>query len=437
MALDFSVLQGMDPAGAFFRGQEAAQAEQERNMLRQQQAEQMQFQRENMLAQREMQRENMLAQREQRLATASEREAAAQERAARVARQREADEYLTRVSDVFAQNNMPLTPETAQQGLAFALRSGDKNAVEMMSKTVQAMQERASYEQERQRLGLGAPGAAVGREQVQNMLMSSNPQIVTQGKALAGMLEKPRASQLLTPEEEAQKTRVALASRPPVQPREPREPSAPVAVVDEATGRVKYVSREEAIGKTPAAQIEGLTPKERQKREALFPKAKQAVATVETTMGDLVADLENLAAHPGLTGITGVVYGRTPSVTPQAREAQALYDKIVARGGFSELQNMRAASPTGGALGNVSNQEGAQLKQAFAEIGREQATESVRKALLRAAENAKLVRQRAREAFEDTYEYRQGGGPAPAAGALSPAEQAELEQLRKRFGKGG
>jgi len=179
MALDFSVLQGMDPAGAFFRGQEAVRAEQDRNMLRQQQAEQMQFQ-----------RENMLAQREQRLAAASEREAAAQERAARVARQREADEYLTKVSDLFAQNNLPLTPETAQQGLAFALRSGDKNAVEMMSRTVQAMQEKASYEQERSRLGLGAPGATVGREQVQNMLMSSNPQIVAQGKALVSTLPK-------------------------------------------------------------------------------------------------------------------------------------------------------------------------------------------------------------------------------------------------------
>jgi hypothetical protein len=241
-----------------------------------------------------------------------------------------------------------------------------------------------------------------------------------------------------------------LTTREAPAPREPREPPAPIPVVDPATGQVKYVPREQAVGMTPPQFMEGLTPKERQKREALFPKAKQAVATVETTMGDLVADLENLAAHPGLTGITGVVYGRTPSVTPQAREAQALYDKIVARGGFSELQNMRAASPTGGALGNVSNVEGAQLKQAFAEIGREQATESVKKALLRAAENAKLVRQRAREAFEDTYEYRQSGGavtpaPAPAGGGavsvtlpdgrtVSFPNQSAADQFRRAAG---
>ena len=258
MAVDFGILAQAPSIGrSFMAGREAAQAEQERNMLRQQQAEQMQFQRENMLAQREIQRENMLAQREQRLAAASEREAAAQERAARVARQREADEYLARVADVFAQNNMPLTPETAQQGLAFALRSGDKNAVEMMSKTVQAMQEKASYEQERQRLGLGVPGAAVGREQVQNMLMSSNPQVVAQGKALAGTLEKPRASQLLTPEEEAQKTRIALASRPPAQPREPAPRTTKVELADGTIGVMDLTTGEVTPAKVGGQAAKG------------------------------------------------------------------------------------------------------------------------------------------------------------------------------------
>ena len=271
MAVDFGILAQAPSIGrSFMAGREAAQAEQERNMLRQQQAEQMQFQRENMLAQREIQRENMLAQREQRLAAASEREAAAQERAARVARQRDADEYLARVADVFAQNNMPLTPETAQQGLAFALRSGDKNAVEMMSKTVQAMQEKASYEQERQRLGLGAPGAAVGREQVQNMLMSSNPQIVAQGKALAGTLEKP---QTYTPSADMQgyelakqegfkgtffdyKRQLAEAGRPPAQPREPAPRTTKVELADGTIGVMDL-----ATGEVTPAKVGGQAAK--------------------------------------------------------------------------------------------------------------------------------------------------------------------------------
>ena len=72
MAVDFGILAQAPSIGrSFMAGREAAQAEQERNMLRQQQAEQMQFQRENMLAQREIQRENMLAQQEQRRAQAA------------------------------------------------------------------------------------------------------------------------------------------------------------------------------------------------------------------------------------------------------------------------------------------------------------------------------------------------------------------------------
>jgi hypothetical protein len=67
MAVNFGLLQPAQPASAFFQGQQDVQREAEQNMLRQQQAEQMQFQRENMLAQRQAQAEqrqerNLLAQ---------------------------------------------------------------------------------------------------------------------------------------------------------------------------------------------------------------------------------------------------------------------------------------------------------------------------------------------------------------------------------------
>jgi hypothetical protein len=442
MAVNFGILAQTPSIGArYMEGLQTAQADAERNMLRQAQAEQMQFQRENMLAQRG-EREALAA--ERRRATEQQNALAqyvrsgmpqgvagfsqfgeAGLRTAKALREAEAadlDKQL-KTLDYVSRNLAAATPETYGAIRAdissISPQFGQALPVEFNPEQVMALAQRGmslkDQIESKTRQTVVSPGATV--------LQGGKP-IFTAPAAP----EKPRQSKLLTPEEEAQELRLRLGSRPPPQPREPREPPAPIPVVDPTTGQVKYVPREQAVGMTPPQFMESLTPKERQKREALFPKAKQAVATVETTMGDLVADLENLAAHPGLTGITGVVYGRTPSVTPQAREAQALYDKIVARGGFSELQNMRAASPTGGALGNVSNVEGAQLKQAFAEIGREQATESVKKALLRAAENAKLVRQRAREAFEDTYEYRQSGGAAPAP--ASPNIDALLNKYK-------
>jgi hypothetical protein len=92
--------------------------------------------------------------------------------------------------------------------------------------------------------------------------------------------------------------------------------------------------------------------------------------------------------------------------------AQALYDSIVARGGFKELQDMRAASPTGGALGNVSNQEGQYLRDAFAPISRTQATEDLSTALKNAAGAVRDSKNRIREAYDMTYEYRGNAAPA-------------------------
>lgn len=160
-----------------------------------------------------------------------------------------------------------------------------------------------------------------------------------------------------------------------------------------------------------------LAPKELQAREAKYPMATQAVKTVESKADKLIADIETLKNHPGLPSITGTVYGRTPSVTAEGRAAQALYDSIVARGGFQELAAMRAASPTGGALGNVSNQEGQQLKDAFGTLNRTQDAADLRRQLGRVADDVRGAKQRVREAYDMTYDYKAGSAPTtPAAG---------------------
>jgi hypothetical protein len=172
-----------------------------------------------------------------------------------------------------------------------------------------------------------------------------------------------------------------------------------------------------------------LSPKEVQLRESKFPQATQAVNTFEAKTSELEKDLIALKNHPGLSSITGLVAGRAPGVTAQGRAAEALYDKIMARGGFKELQDMRAASPTGGALGNISNQEGTQLRAAFAAIDRKQDAKDVQAAIDIALGDLQASKGRIREAYDMTYEYKgmpaSGGGgaptppPAPSAGANS------------------
>lgn len=208
----------------------------------------------------------------------------------------------------------------------------------------------------------------------------------------------------------------AVAARPPGTA---AAPSAPVAVVDPVTGKQVYVSREQAIsGKmSPAAAMESLPPKEVQKREAALPQSTSAVKGFEAKSDSFVNDLIKLRDHPGLEGITGAVYGRTGSVTKESSAAQALYDKVVAKGGFQALQDLRDASKTGGALGNVSNTEGNQLKASFAAIDRKQSAEDVKAAIDQAIADVQGAKTRMREAYDSTYSYKSGGAPsvAPAA----------------------
>jgi hypothetical protein len=160
-----------------------------------------------------------------------------------------------------------------------------------------------------------------------------------------------------------------------------------------------------------------LPPKEKQKREAIYPKATSAIKAFENTSDDLIKDLAELRNHPGLSSITGIAAGRLPGVTKEGRAAQALYDKIVARGGFQALTDLKAA---GGTLGAVSNQEGTQLKDSYAAINRTQDAADVRKALDQALANTQRSKDRVREEYDTTYEYRNTVPRSSAASSAAP-----------------
>ncbi len=442
-ALDFSQLTSQPSFG-------------ERYAQGQQQALQNQLAKQQM----QMQSENALGLREERAALADQRRAATEGAAQRKA-------FLTGLGAKMSEGGHKLDRPTLSSMLQFGLMNKEGSVVELATKGLRALDEEDVYSTESARLGTGATDQTFTPVQIQNMLVSPSVRIREQGKALAQMTPKDA---LLPPDVEAQRIRMELAKRPePVDrllppdveaqrlrmaaagraPAQPRAESAPVPVVDPATGKPILVSRERAIaeGMTPASAQEGLAPKEIQQREAKYPQATSALKTFESKTDSLVTDLEKLANHPGLSGISGLIYGRTPAVTKEARAAQALYDSIVARGGFAELQSMRAASPTGGALGNVSNQEGQYLRDAFAPINRTQDTGDLKRALSNAANVARDSKQRVRDAYDMTYDYKTGGAPPsqakPAATAIPPDAIAALKsgagtdaQFDEMFGAG-
>jgi hypothetical protein len=101
-------------------------------------------------------------------------------------------------------------------------------------------------------------------------------------------------------------------------------------------------------------------------------------------------------------------------MSDKSRRALTLFNTITAKGGFSELQDMRNASPTGGALGNVSNQEGKQLIDSFGALSRTQNANDLRKSLETARSDLRNLKDRMGEAYDLTYEYRK-----PATGGFT------------------
>ena len=137
-----------------------------------------------------------------------------------------------------------------------------------------------------------------------------------------------------------------------------------------------------------------------------YTQLTSAIKGFESKADSFIKDIEKLRDDPGLAEITGIAAGRLPGITANGRRAQALYDKIIAKGGFQALQDMRDMSKTGGALGNVSNQENTQLKASFAAIDRRQDAKDVKAALDQVIGDIQGSRTRLKEAYDMTYSYK-------------------------------
>ena len=154
-----------------------------------------------------------------------------------------------------------------------------------------------------------------------------------------------------------------------------------------------------------------ISPKQIQERQALLPKATAALAKVEEDYAVTERLIDQVLG--GATGrITGI-FGMFPDVPGQpASDTQQALDTLKVRLGFESLQDMRAASPTGGALGQVSEREGKWLQQAKANLERSQSDERLRSNLTDLKQRLKESRSRITSEWDKTY-GRESGLPMP------------------------
>ena len=159
------------------------------------------------------------------------------------------------------------------------------------------------------------------------------------------------------------KERVARAGRAPAQPR-PEQP--PVAVVDPATNKTVYVSREEALRQrmTPANTVEKPMT---QAQRFNYTKAKASDKDVVTGALAVTGELEkltdelvgnpdkNIQPAPGLNSITGYSALTNPLSLPRGDARKALQKLETFKGKIMALGRQLASQE--GKLGNMAVQE--------------------------------------------------------------------------------
>jgi hypothetical protein len=238
----------------------------------------------------------------------------------------------------------------------------------------------------------------------------------------------------------------------------------PVAVMG-PDGRPIFVSAADAINMTPftpaavkamggggAAQAPApkpLTEPQLVKLRTDVAKDYKAATNTLSQMEDLLDSIESVKTAPGLSSATGFTGKYLPSF-PEGKAAQAETRLANLRGKVTALGKATAAMS--GAIGSIANQEWKILADQIAAIDEVKGKGPL-------LEQIDLVEQQAKGAIErirDTYEKtrledferfpqfrdlpaprvkKEAGGGKPVNGGLSADEQAELDKLRKRFGK--
>lgn len=246
-------------------------------------------------------------------------------------------------------------------------------------------------------------------------------------------LPKPPVSKLLSPEAEAQQIRLRNAGRsqqtinvggsgidygdPPKGTAWARNQDGSVALSrDEKTGFMRPIAVEIAGGPTETKRIAGETAKTKAQEQ------RQVYADIVTQDIDRVVDIAGAQDIP----VTG--FGAIGAAIPGTRafDVSQLLDTIRSNVGFDRLQQMRAASPTGGALGQVSERENILLQSTIGSLAQTQS-------------KAQFLRnlKRVKEIYLDTI-HGKGNRPkkpdpvivgtGPDIGAMSAEQIVELLQ---------
>ena len=156
-------------------------------------------------------------------------------------------------------------------------------------------------------------------------------------------------------------------------------------------------------------------------------KATTAAEAASVRYDRTIEAAQKLLKSPALDSIVGNFQGNLPEtalgmMSQGSANALALLNTLIARGGFAELQTMRDASPTGGALGQISDRENTLLQNAAATLVRSQDEASFRENLKSYITELTKSKERVQSAWQEQF-----GRPFPVS-KPAPADKAPADK---------
>lgn len=196
------------------------------------------------------------------------------------------------------------------------------------------------------------------------------------------------------------------------------QPSAPrVSPIEAARLRLaqEEAARDQAKFERDQA-LGGMTPQQAFKLQTAKRKETAMLSSGEAKLDQTIGLIDDILARKGdFGGVTGMgAFGARIPGTDWADLANKI-ETLKARSAFGSLQEMRANSPTGGALGSVTERELALLQNAETQLGNSQSPESFEQALKQYKQQLQASKLRMRRGLEEFYQDVPQGQIAPAA----------------------
>lgn len=186
--------------------------------------------------------------------------------------------------------------------------------------------------------------------------------------------------------------------------------------LDESTGALVYPSLN---GQQPRIEYPLNTPKAIQDR--------QAYDSALTSMDNLYKNITDLENHKGLNGILGPIDARTPDVTNDAANAEALRQEIISKSALGTMQALKSASSSGATgFGALNGEELKILQNAEANLARTQDVNQFKKQL---GELKAMIESRKQQAYRGmTARY----GNSVVAPITAPQQQYPEGTIRSK-----